>query len=932
MNNLVKSCSRLLFSNLLLIGSAASFAAPPVPENDNYETLINIPINLSANDLMSNDTDTTGQLTVAWVGSSQNGSVTLDPCSNGVNFTPTVGFNGAAGFEYLVVNADGETAKAVVNITVNSPDTDGDGVIDSEDAFPNDATETIDTDGDGVGNNADVFDNDPTETADTDGDGVGDNKDLYPNDASRNVGIWREWWLGLSGPQVSDLTQSPNFPDSPDADEQVNNFAGPINWGSSYGTRIRGVFYAPVSGDYTFWVTSDNNSELYLSDDGNAANKVLIANVPVAVNPNDWGSHPEQQSLPITLVAGQPYYLEVLHKQWGARDHVNVGWQLPNETAIQIIPGEYFTAPDGDGDTVLDTIDNCPVDANADQLDSDGDGIGDACDATPNGDGVVSADILPSRTSCTSPCTVVFSAERTTADGLDEHGVWSQLSYHWDFDTDESDTHGALYNQNYTYVNGDTAFESGHVPLVTKTFLCETGSCTYTVGMRAQNVAGDYDDAYQTITVNSESSQWNSANTVCVSNTLNTADDWTGYDKACPVGATKQSALPLAGEYGDKLILLKRGDTFNYGLATLPNESNFKITGFGNAADNKPNVSGVLELGHTRIFNQDGGQAANYNNITDALVASLGWPSNIYIEGIAAEGFNLPMSYNQVGIHDIDLDRSAYTDGGFINVNTSSDYCYNNDSLSCSNVPLPKGGYISSVNIVGFSGGNGGPGVNIVQTACSMVNFLGVTDMSVQRTREHHLRIAGWYRMNVMRSLFRGEHELPSKQKITPRGCIRSGSLAAGWEGGGWKTQANLPATWADPIMNADGTMKTRAETEAVGSPGEFVHTSRFQVVAHNQIGDSSAPVGTRDGGTFYQTNALDPELWLDIVIAHNTFDYDQGNTDRTSFIALQSTYGTCVANIYPGGINGCFPSTQDPERFFRREPAPVTPPLAPGL
>ena len=61
-------------------------------------------------------------------------------------------------------------------------DTDGDGVPDDEDAFPNDPTEWDDTDGDGVGDNSDAFPNDPTETTDTDGDGVGDNSDTFPND------------------------------------------------------------------------------------------------------------------------------------------------------------------------------------------------------------------------------------------------------------------------------------------------------------------------------------------------------------------------------------------------------------------------------------------------------------------------------------------------------------------------------------------------------------------------------------------------------------------------------------------------------------------------------------------------------------------------------------------------------------------------------
>jgi hypothetical protein len=50
-------------------------------------------------------------------------------------------------------------------------DSDGDGVPDSEDAFPNDPNETTDTDGDGIGNNADP---------DDDNDGVPDAQDAWP--------------------------------------------------------------------------------------------------------------------------------------------------------------------------------------------------------------------------------------------------------------------------------------------------------------------------------------------------------------------------------------------------------------------------------------------------------------------------------------------------------------------------------------------------------------------------------------------------------------------------------------------------------------------------------------------------------------------------------------------------------------------------------
>ena len=63
---------------------------------------------------------------------------------------------------------------------VGPADSDGDGVPDSQDAFPNDPTEWADTDGDGYGDNGDAFPGDPTEWADSDGDGIGDNSDPTP--------------------------------------------------------------------------------------------------------------------------------------------------------------------------------------------------------------------------------------------------------------------------------------------------------------------------------------------------------------------------------------------------------------------------------------------------------------------------------------------------------------------------------------------------------------------------------------------------------------------------------------------------------------------------------------------------------------------------------------------------------------------------------
>jgi hypothetical protein len=68
-------------------------------------------------------------------------------------------------------------------VLIRLDDLDGDGVVNVEDAFPNDPAEQTDTDGDGQGNNAD---------RDDDGDGVADADDAFPLDATESVDTDRD--------------------------------------------------------------------------------------------------------------------------------------------------------------------------------------------------------------------------------------------------------------------------------------------------------------------------------------------------------------------------------------------------------------------------------------------------------------------------------------------------------------------------------------------------------------------------------------------------------------------------------------------------------------------------------------------------------------------------------------------------------------------
>ena len=154
--------------------------------------------------------------------------------------------------------------------------------------------------------------------------------------------IYREYWLSLSNSTaVSGLTSSPNYPNSPNGCDLRPNFDAPINWADNYGTRMRGYIYPPTSGVYTFWIASDDNGELWLSTDTNPANRALIATVPGYTSPNQWGKYPAQQSAPITLTAGQGYYIDALQKEAGGGDSLSVAWQGPSIPQA-VIPGAYL--------------------------------------------------------------------------------------------------------------------------------------------------------------------------------------------------------------------------------------------------------------------------------------------------------------------------------------------------------------------------------------------------------------------------------------------------------------------------------------------------------------------------------------------------------------------------------------------------------------
>jgi hypothetical protein len=146
-------------------------------------------------------------------------------------------------------------------------------------------------------------------------------------------GILREWWTGIDGGNVADLTGSGHYPASPTGRAYVTGlFEGPRDWEDNYGTRFRGTFVAPMAGNYRFWVASDDGGELWLGTGAGAETSRRIAYVDGWTNYRDWTAQTNQRSAAILLQAGNRYYIEALHKEGGGGDHISVGVQFPNGT------------------------------------------------------------------------------------------------------------------------------------------------------------------------------------------------------------------------------------------------------------------------------------------------------------------------------------------------------------------------------------------------------------------------------------------------------------------------------------------------------------------------------------------------------------------------------------------------------------------------
>jgi hypothetical protein len=132
-------------------------------------------------------------------------------------------------------------------------------------------------------------------------------------------------------------------------------FESPIDTGGdNYANRLVGYFIPPTTGDYVFFMNSDDDADLFLSTDNTPGNKRLVCQEvgwagsglgwtqtggggdTLAQRRSDQFTDPNTGTQPyssgIHMIAGQRYYMEGVHHEGGGGDYFAATYKLTSES------------------------------------------------------------------------------------------------------------------------------------------------------------------------------------------------------------------------------------------------------------------------------------------------------------------------------------------------------------------------------------------------------------------------------------------------------------------------------------------------------------------------------------------------------------------------------------------------------------------------
>jgi hypothetical protein len=160
------------------------------------------------------------------------------------------------------------------------------------------------------------------------------------------------YYSNIPGTPVDNLWADPKFPDSPDMVQAVFSFnsrdAFPDDSHNNYGAMIEGYVSPTESGQYHFFLRSDDASELYISTDDSPANLQYTAWQTGCCNAFSEPGADFTTFDPLSLTAGKKYFVRLIYKEGGGGDYGQVAWRKVGDTtpagSLTPIPGIYLSS------------------------------------------------------------------------------------------------------------------------------------------------------------------------------------------------------------------------------------------------------------------------------------------------------------------------------------------------------------------------------------------------------------------------------------------------------------------------------------------------------------------------------------------------------------------------------------------------------------
>ncbi len=255
-----------------------------------------------------------------------------------------------------------------------------------------------------------------------------------PTEDCATNGLNYQKWENIPGNQLRELLWDANYPNNYDETGILTDYQGTANYDDEYGTRVYGYIVPSITGDYTFNITGDDYIQFYLSTDSSYSNKYMAAYIDGWTNITEHNKYSSQTSATISLVAGEKYYTELIHKEGWGGDHFQVYWQTPSSGSWTIVPNANLRAI-------------CRQEICNNGLDDDLDGLIDCDDDDCSGSNAISYFVIDEN--CGSGGGEIDLSIPSIDAPLSF--VWSDmpLTAHWTFEGTTDDISGNLNHANF---------------------------------------------------------------------------------------------------------------------------------------------------------------------------------------------------------------------------------------------------------------------------------------------------------------------------------------------------------------------------------------------------------------------------------------------------------------------------------------------------